>query len=191
MKRLNYIFLIAVIVFLNSCTEKIDFELNNEEFKRIVVEGLITDQEKRHLVKLSFTSSYYEDQEPEMVMGADVSISDGSSTWPLTEDPVGSGYYYTEEGVSGTVGQDHTLTIEYGGESFTATDFMNPVAELQMIEIEKKEEDLDPEEDPYYVILAWTQETPGPGDFYRWRVYGCRSRGYDNLRTNVDFGTSE
>ncbi len=167
MKGKLIILVLSVLVLANGCKEKIEFELNDEDHKRVVVEGFITNETKSHLIKLSYTSSYYGGESPQAVSGATLSISNGSDLWSLTETPVGSGCYYTDPTVSGTVGDAHTLTIVVDGETYKGTDVMYPVAPLDSIAIDN----FGDEENPNYHLLIWSQETPGVGDYYRWMIY--------------------
>lgn len=165
--------IIAMLVLLLAgvaCTKRIDLNLDDENFKRLVVEGWITDQEKAHRVRLSWTSNYFHNEPAPVASGAVVSISDGINSWPLTEQPLGSGYYYTAGNAAGTVGNDYTLDIQLDGGSWSATDHMRPVATIDSIALSFIDTGLDPGETPYYELLLWTVETPGIGDHYRWRT---------------------
>ncbi len=110
-------------------------------------------------------------------------ISDASNSYTLNEQPAGSGYYYTDPSVVGTVGSTYTLNIALDGETWTATDIMRPVAVLDSVAVEFVDTDLQPWEDPHYEVLMWTVETPGVGDYYRWHtlVNGVNLR--DSLST--------
>jgi hypothetical protein len=159
---------------LCSCTEEIPFDLNEEGFERIVVEGFITDQVKSHQVKLSRTTSYFNEEQPVAVSDAVVSVSNGIDTWSMTESPVGSGYYTTPSDAYGIVGQTHQLTIELDGETYVALDDMPSVALLEDMRVEYElfdNPDEDDEFDGFWSVRIWTTESPGTRDFYRWRTY--------------------
>lgn len=169
MKNLLYITLAAL--FLSSCTERIDLELNEGENQRLVVEGWFTTQLKEHEVKLTLTESYLYNQPTPRATGAVVTISDeDGNEWPL--DEVEPGLYKTEE-VAGVAEKWYTIDIDYEGEAYSATSWMRPVAPIDSLHVRV----LDPMEeygfpgDPYYSVRLWTQELPGVGDNYMWQTY--------------------
>lgn len=164
------LWVLAVVVLATSCTKRIELELNNGDYKRLVVEGWITDQVKAHEVRLSWTSSYYHNEPAPNVSGATVMISDGSSVFSLSEQPVGSGRYFTDPTVAGSVGNTYTLNIEHNGETWMASDQLLPVAVVDSVALEYVDQDLGPDQEPYYDVLIWTVETPGIGNYYRWHT---------------------
>lgn len=165
----KHLFLYSIIVLaIVSCTERIDLDLNNGEFRRLVVEGWITDQTKAHEVRLSWTSSYYANEQAQAASGAIVSINDGQNSFDLTEQPSGSGLYYTDPTVAGSIGNTYTLNIELEGANWIASDIMREVPAVDSVALEYVDGDQD--DDPYYDLLLWTVELPGIGDHYRWNV---------------------
>jgi hypothetical protein len=164
--RVLFLF-ISALFLLQSCTEDIPFDLNEQGFDRLVVEGSITDQTKAHEVKLTKTTSFFDEEVVPVVSGAIVKISNSLDEWTLTENPSGSGRYFTPADAAGTAGLNHMLTIEADGETYQAQDFMYSVAPIDSIAVDPLEEDID---DLYWKIKLWTTETPNEKNFYRWRV---------------------
>ena len=166
MKNLSYILLIAIGI-LSGCEEIISVDLNETE-PVLVVDGLITNQAVPQYVKLSLSTSYFEDQPIPMVSGALVIITEnGSLADTLAE--VKPGYYQTQKIVQGQVGAQYDLRIIYDGEIYEASTVLRPVAAIDSITQSYKESGLFFDEG-YYVAL-WAQETPGLGDYYRWVYY--------------------
>jgi hypothetical protein len=164
MKRFIYILGIALVA--TSCTEEIDIELNDEDNQRLVVDGWITDQQKAHEVKLTLTTSYFHNEAAPTVSGANVTISDGINTYVLTEeDP---GIYRTAPTVQGVPGRDYTLTIDYNSETYTAVTYMDDVTAIDSVTYELHE--YDPGEF-HYDLHLFTQEEPGVGDYYLWKLF--------------------
>ncbi|MBI1267177.1 MAG: DUF4249 family protein [Cryomorphaceae bacterium] len=172
---------VALILMLSACTERIDIELNDQDTRRLVVEGWFTDQLKQHEVKLTYTTSYFENQAAPVAAGAVVSISDGTTTWNLEE--LAPGRYFTPE-MAGTPEQWYYLNIEVDGEEYTASSWMRPVADVDSLHVRV----LDPlveygfPGDPYYSVRVWTQELPGQGDRYMWLTYVNNEGIRDTLR---------
>lgn len=161
---------VALILMLSACTERIDLELNDQDARRLVVEGWFTDQLKQHEVKLTYTTSYFENQAAPAASGAIVTISDGNTTWNLEEQSPGR--YFTPE-MAGTPETWYHLSIEVDGEVYEASSWMRPVADVDSLHVRV----LDPlvefgfPGDPYYSVRIWTQELPGQGDRYMWLTY--------------------
>ncbi len=119
------IFINAVWVLflaLTSCIETVDIASIGDTTPKIAVEGMITNEAKPHIVRLRFSRLAVSGASANSVTGARVSISDGENTFLLQE--IADGVYATEPTVKGEVGKTYTLTIEYNGSTFTASDVM-------------------------------------------------------------------
>jgi hypothetical protein len=162
------IYTLAIFALFNtSCTERIELELNSDEHVRLVVEGWITNQQKAHSVKLTTTTSYFENESAPKVSGAVVSITDGANTYALAENE--PGMYYTDPSVSGSIGSTYTLNVDWNDESFSASAYLDTVSAIDSVGYEYWEDLEDPMYNGYDLFL-FTQELPGVGDFYMWRV---------------------
>lgn len=112
-------------IFLLSCEEEIDLRLENTE-PRLVVDGLITDEFKRHTVRLTLSDNYQLDESHPMVSGASLSIDDGEQMFFLTETAPG---VYQTDSLSGTIGKAYTMKIFWQDQQYSATDTLLPVTE--------------------------------------------------------------
>ena len=134
MKRL-ILFISIIIVFTNiSCKKQIDIKLKNS-YARIVVDGLITDETKAHVVKVSKTSNYFSSEPESMVAGAVVTLNDGVNTITLTE--VSPGFYQTDANYKGEVGRMYTLKIASNSDEYVASCLLKPVAQIDSISFTK------------------------------------------------------
>ncbi|NQX91578.1 MAG: DUF4249 domain-containing protein [Flavobacteriales bacterium] len=161
----------AAIALLASCTEVIDLELNEGEAQRLVVNGWFTDVPGRSRVDLTLTTSYFQNEAAPRVSGALVSVTDGTTTWTLSE--VSPGVYQPASDVVGEPGNTYTLNIEHEGENYEASAFMrasNPMDSINVRILDPLEEFGFPA-DPYYSVRLWTQEPEGLGDAYVWYTY--------------------
>ncbi len=163
------IYLILSTVALTSCTEVIDFDLNDSQ-TRIVIEGEITNEKKAHEIKVTESTSYYYTEEPPGVSGANVSISDGVNTFILTEVDTLPGTYRTDSSVQGEVGQQYTLSVSYDNQTYTAVDAMRSVVDMESVFVIPIEDTLFTA-DTFYWIIMFGQENPGIGDHYVWDYY--------------------
>lgn len=101
-----------VALGLFSCTERIDIQLDEMKYARLVVEGGISTDTTEHTVKLTKTAGYFDQRPPEPVTGARVIISGSSETYELTEIPSNSGIYRTSPDAFGKAGEEYHLRIE-------------------------------------------------------------------------------
>ena len=124
MKYWKYIILIVLSAFTLSCEEQIVWPLNNQTSDLIVVEGVLTNENKPHIIKLS---KPYKEQNivPEAVSGAIVTIKEEDNnnikTYTTTEFPLGSGLYLTDS-LRAFSGKLYTLTIFYNNTTYEASD---------------------------------------------------------------------
>ena len=172
--------LCAVLLGLSSCTEKIDLELDEQKFQRLVVDGWVTNEAQKHRVKLSLTTSFFDKESVPVATGATVTISDGSTTWPLVEETPGN--YYTAATAQGEVGKTYTLNVDYEGELYTASSYLRPVPQIDSVSYFLNTEEPD---DPFYELYLYTEEPDGIGDYYMWRVSNNGEALRDSLREIV------
>jgi hypothetical protein len=160
-----FIFLILLLI---SCTEPIDISLDNSTI-RLVVEGSFTIDTMPHKVLLSMTSSYFYNQAPQSVSGAEVNISDGENIFNLTE--VAPGVYQTAPTVHGIEGNTYTLDInlksQIGGYfEYTASSKLHPVAKLDSITLLYHP---DWSSEGMWEVKCYSQDPPTT-DFYRFLI---------------------
>lgn len=156
-------------MFIVSCTEEIDFDLNTEA-SRLVVEGEISTARAKHLVKLTKTTSYFNDEEAPLVTDALITISDGDTTWSLVEEK--PGHYYTPY-ILPIPNKTYSLNIVSDGETYTASDYMETTLTVDSINV-KKDLEFDFEENeelPFYSIFLFAEEPSGLGDGYVWKYW--------------------
>lgn len=160
------IYLLSVLVF--SCTERIEIPLD-ESYTRLVVDGSITTDTMAHTVVLLTSSSYYYNQSPPVVSGAQVSITDGTQTFELRENP--AGVYRTDPTVYGIGGRTYTLQIKLanaivGHMDYSASSKLNPISQLDSVSLM-----FHPDWSDYGIweVKCYVQEPPTV-DFYRFLI---------------------
>ena len=134
MKIYKYILLIIVSVFVQSCEEVIDVDLNTAS-PRLVVDASINWQKgttgAEQKIILSTTTSFYSNVVPK-VSGATVSIKSGENLiYIFTEVPNTGEYKCTD--FKPIIGETYTLTVVFNGEIYTATETMQSVTEIEPI----------------------------------------------------------
>ncbi|PCI93852.1 MAG: hypothetical protein COB15_15585 [Flavobacteriales bacterium] len=172
MKISIYTLLLIILLCFCSCEQTIDFDLNNQENARLVVEGQITDQAKAHTVKLTRTSSYYENEPAPTETGANVFLFDGTVTHTLTEtDP---GIYQTASNFKGEIGKTYTLSINtVNNKNYSATSTLAAVSTIDSLTVSFEEPEKGGGKDDESYVLNLRHYGPEPatlGNNYIWLI---------------------
>jgi hypothetical protein len=174
------------IILMTGCEEYMDIKYNNEDNKRLVVEGAITTEMTSHSIVLSRSGDFFEKGPRVMETGANVTISDGSTVFPLNESD--SGVYVTDYDIQGQIGHTYTLHVELAdGSTYTASETITKLPEIDSI-LFKPGKGFNPVtgaiEEGYYVMY-YGPEPKGPGDHYLWSLYLDDTLYTDTLYENV------
>jgi hypothetical protein len=126
-----FLFLLLTVFFVHSCVEGYDAETDAME-ELLVVEGLITNEFKQHLVKLSNTTSYQEAYSFIPERDALVYVEDDFQTiYHFTETK--PGYYHSNDAFEGITGRAYTLHVEtLTGDKYTS----NPQTIMPVINLD-------------------------------------------------------
>lgn len=169
MKSIYSIIPAALLLLFTGCTEKIDLDLDSIP-PAIVIEGRISNGQIFNYVRVTQSSPYLSDEPNQPVLGAVVTLTeDGILTETLTEDPQFPGFYYAPLLWSGKMNSVYTLTVQYNGETYTATDTIRPVTPIDSLTY-AYDDKVGTEDDGYYVTL-YAQEPPGVGNNYQWLYF--------------------
>ena len=164
----------AFLIFsfiLTSCEDVIEVKLSNEDLNLIGVEASITTKEQP-TVFLYQTLRVNQDMTYPGISGAEVVISDDttpSNQIVLTESTEKKGFYMVPENLEylGVAGREYTLTIKTGGKILVAKDQLSKVEPIDSILVMPSQRG----EKRFLGIFTYGQETPGPGNFYKWDIY--------------------
>ncbi len=166
-----FVALFSFVFLVHSCTEKIDFPLDDNGKVQCVIYGAITTDTTAHKIRISKTSAYYSNKPSETISGAIVSISDGVNTFPLTESPTEPGNYLTQPDVYGEPGKMYILqvsNVDLNGDgvlqSYTAQSELKPVTPLDSIDTWYNSR-FD-----FWETDVWAKD-PSTEDFYMFKAY--------------------
>lgn len=159
---------LIIVMALSSCTKKIDINLD-EDYKRLVVYGEITNEKQVHSIELSETTDFFDEEPAKRISDAIVIVDDGFSQDTLQESAVAAGVYETTADYEGIPGRTYTLRIELpenigGNRIYTSECRMPPVRILDSIHVVYK----DRWEAWEVQCYAYEPETV---DFYRFDTY--------------------
>ena len=135
MKIIKYISFIIITVFLQSCEDVIDVNLNTVA-PRLVIDAAINWQKGTNgslqKIILSTTTDFYSNVIPK-ISGATVSVKSSSNlNYIFTEIP-NTGEYQCAT-FKPIINESYTLTVVYKNETYTATETMQSVTPISKIE---------------------------------------------------------
>lgn len=167
MKKIQYITLLLLSIMVSSCEEVIDVALPTGPPKLVIdasikwTKGTAGNEQK---IKLTTTTNYYSNTVP-LVSGATVVVknTDNNVSFEFVENP-GTGEYIctTFEPI---INANYQLTVDYNGQTFTATEKLIPVPIIDKIE-QKKNQGFGGE---FYEIKAFYTDNGATDDFYLFR----------------------
>ncbi|RZL37245.1 MAG: DUF4249 domain-containing protein [Pedobacter sp.] len=127
---------LVLVVFFTSCEKVIDLNLDQTEPK-IVIEAILTDLDVRHIVSLSNTKNFDEDNSKVPVRGARVSIiEEDGPTINYTEQSPGT---YVSTRYKGIPGKKYTINVVVSDQSYSATSVMPlpvPIKSLAQLDLD-------------------------------------------------------
>jgi len=132
MKQMLCIFAIIAVV---ACEVEHDWPLQNTSPERLVVEGVMTNENKQHTIVLKTTMDTL-NQPENYVNGAAVTIHDGSDIIML-EEALERGHYQTDS-MRFVVGKSYTLIVQVANQVFEGTAEAVPVLSLKPIQVSGK-----------------------------------------------------
>jgi hypothetical protein len=162
--------LMLILLLGYGCTERIDIDLE-ETYTRLVVNANLTTDTTAHLVELSTTSSYYYNQEPPVVQGAAIEISDDlGEVVELTEEEPGK--YYTPGNFFASPGRTYTLRIELAepineNKIYTATSFLPAINPIDSIGLKEQP---NWGEEGFFEVQCYYQDPPTK-EYYMFNIF--------------------
>lgn len=122
---------LTLLLLFNSCEKEYPWKLHTENVDRIVVQGILTNENLPQHIYLSKTTDTLNGG-TEWVSGAEVSVSDSDSDHMFTEGPAGD---YVSLPFGAVTGRIYTLNISFQGKDYTAEDEMVPITPMPAITI--------------------------------------------------------
>lgn len=114
------------VLSLQGCESKFEFEPDSDNVNTLVVEAMITNENKRHYVCLSkIEKDYYKSKIP--ADSAFVAVVSADSTFYYREDSIEKGKYYSEHDFAGIKDNVYYLHIEYQKITYSANGKMTAV----------------------------------------------------------------
>lgn len=188
MKNIFIILFLSNIILISSCTDVIELDLSDQE-RVLVVEGTVNDIDSVHWLQLSYTGDYFNPELPDYQSqkGAEVLIFRNGTFLDTMRYNAQNQRFESE--FKAIEGESYHIefTLENGEEYSTTPEEIKPVSDIDSIRYKyQTPQGFFPER---WQILIYTQEIPGLGNFYQWRIYlndEYQSRPFDMLYANDD-----
>ncbi|HHS95933.1 MAG TPA: DUF4249 domain-containing protein [Phaeodactylibacter sp.] len=165
----KYLFYFFTTIVLQGCgVETTEWDFEEGDNGKLVVEALLSTEYKRQEVRLSLSYNDW-NEEPTMVSGASVSIGNGIEDILLEESPEESGLYRSAEAVSLVPGILYQLNIEWQDKVYTASNqmvYVFPISPMGFQQVNDSDSMVlsfnttgySPTEQSMYVIdIDWTE----------------------------------
>jgi hypothetical protein len=167
MNRYQLFIFLLPLLFLMSCEEYIDLDLQAGD-SQLVVEALVTDGPGPHKVSLSRTVPVDNTQLPPKVTGATVVLSDDAgNSEVLTEGEDGDYLAYT---IAGVEGRKYRLEIDFEGETYVAESILPGSGTLDSMSYQYFDKAIFVPDTGYYVSF-YGQTVAGANHFYMGRLF--------------------
>ena len=172
MRDIKYIVLVSFILLLmNSCTERIDVDLDTT-YTRLVVEGHISTDTVVQTFRLTKTAGYFSTEAAPPVLGAQIRITDQLGNQILLEEK-DNGFYQTDNDFYGEVNKSYELQIDLkeeisGQEQYLAQSDLPAVQKIDSIGIEFNEHF---GKNGFWIVKLYAQDPGEEANFYMFNVY--------------------
>lgn len=192
----NLIILIITSVCFFSCEKTVLLDLN-QTTPRVIIEGLVTDQQSRNYVKVSRSNGFYDSGVSPRVADANVTVKDDSGNeYIFIHNPRNhsdsAGYYLPATPFAGVIGRTYSLTVIIGEASYEGSDMLRPVTHIDSLGFQINEDEVDDpnEEGKTYEVLLYAREPQESTDYYLFKFYRNDSlKTYDD--TDIYFADDE
>lgn len=155
-----------------SCTETIELDMEQTS-PRVIVDGLITNEDTEHYVRLTESVGFYQEGQAPGVSGAVVEVIDNEgNVYNFTEKETESGLYTSR--FAGQIGNTYNLRVSLpDGTERLASDRMEPVMAIDRLEwqLDEDEQEDPAEEGFFYRILIYGEEPAATKDYYLFKFY--------------------
>jgi len=172
MKRFLYTYIVVIGSFF-SCEEVVVLDLNQSQ-PQFVIEGMLTNKDTTHFVKVSQSIQFYETG-LNPVLNAIIRVEGGGEEFMYSHNPMGidsmKGYYFSDIPYAGKVGEAYTLNVNVNGVNYAAEDTMlsvTPIDSLsfQLADHPSEEDEMDGK---IYEVILYAGEPQGTDDYYQFQ----------------------
>lgn len=182
---------ILTILILVSCEDVVQVDLNDENLDLVAVEAYLDNRSTDNVyVKLVRSLPVDNNQQNPPVNNAIVEVSDmeSSANTVTLEEVENTGIYRLQKNTSYKVVPGHNYQLKItlpDGVVITGSDYLERVETLDSVKV-----NLSARGDfEFLAVFISSQETPGPGNYYKWDIYINKRLLYES--GNLTFASDE
>ncbi|WP_420386634.1 DUF4249 domain-containing protein [Roseivirga sp.] len=173
----TYILALGLLLTIMGCEETITIDSPETENK-VVIEGLVTNVQGQSYVKVSRNRSFYDEGSTDRITNAQVAITtSGGEQVVLVHNPSGEaeseGFYYPNANFAGAIGSTYTLNVEVDGTTYSATDELLPVTQIDSLTVKVDPDEFEDPEEPgrFLAVFFFAKEPQDREDYYLFKFY--------------------
>lgn len=180
MKAFKLLIALSLILVAGACQKVIDVDLNDADPK-IVIEANFNGTDSTVIVKVSYTSSFFDEFNQNIVNNAVVTITDGNGI--STGIPSSGNGMYELSNYIPTQGMTYTINVTHDGTTYSATSKLNAPLTLLEPTTEFYEQGFFGEEGGYLVFFTFNDPV-GLGNYYN-VIYRANDTLYNKVQDFV------
>ncbi len=167
--------LLIVFILSVGCEKVVEIDIG-QSIPQVVIEGLLTDVDTTHFVKVSRSIQFY-GTGLNTITDAIVTVVGNGQTYNYTHNPMAidsmNGYYFSDVEYAGKIGAYYTLLVDVDGANFKATDTLRYVTSIDSLSVSKASSmsDEDEQDGKIYEVLLYASEPKETEDFYQFQFY--------------------
>ena len=171
MKKYIFQFAILTVIFLSSCEDPIDLEVDPQE-KQLSVDAFLTNLPDTQKIVLKLSKGFFESATQAPVTGANVKVIGSDGKTYLFDDSDNDGVYIWNDSILAHEDISYQLSIEYDGEVYTANQTAFPVPIIDSLVTGPVVSTFGPPAEPGALqVELFAKDIPNQQNFYWFRYY--------------------
>ena len=166
--------ILLYIGLMTGCQKSVILELADKDGSYLIIEANILDDGLRQYIRISYSTSYYEESEGKGIADARVWLESGENIYIFNalRSEKRLGFYYNDSVSNELKGKELSLFVEYQGTTYTATSRWKPVPEIDSVSLTLNTISiLGLTSEPLYEVWVHFRELPSDDDYYLFNLY--------------------
>jgi hypothetical protein len=172
-----------------SCEETIVLDLSSQATPQVVIEGLITNKNKHHTVKITRSRGFYDSGKPGAITDASVTVEAEGQSYTFLNNPANhpdsAAYYFSTLAFAGQEGTTYYLNVMIDGQTYQSSDELFALAPIDSLSYAIDEDEAaDPEDEGFiYEVYFYMKEPQATKDYYLFKFYRDGEEVYDSYES--------
>lgn len=162
------LYLLLILVTFG-CEEPTTIETDQTP-SQLIIEGLITNELKRHNIKVTQTADFYQSGETPRISDAVVTVTDNSNNVIIFNE-VSNGNYQPDQPFEGLIGVVYDLSVIVDGQTYTASEELLPVTTIDSLTFALNEDETEETTQDIFSVFLFTLEPQDEENYYLFKFY--------------------